>query len=281
MCIRDRYYVENAGDVVTEGAGDGKDTVNSSISYILTANVEWLVLTGAAQNGNGNELNNFLVGNAGNNILDGGVGADTMNGGVGDDTFIVDNTGDYITELAGQGTDTVLSSVTRYLGNYQENLTLTGTNAINGYGFNDDNLLRGNSAANILSGGGGADTLAGGLGNDSLTGGSGADKFLFDTAPGAGNVDTLTDFISGSDLVVLSHVNFGSLGVAGGTPAVDMLVAGADYTTALDSNDYLIYNTSNGALYYDADGVGGFDAAVQIATLTGHPVLLNTDFLVS
>jgi Ca2+-binding RTX toxin-like protein len=62
-------------------------------------------------------------------------GADTMNGGLGDDTFIVDNAGDYITELAGQGTDTVISSVTRYLGSNQENLTLTGASAINGYGF--------------------------------------------------------------------------------------------------------------------------------------------------
>ncbi|MEF8710858.1 MAG: S8 family serine peptidase [Candidatus Accumulibacter propinquus] len=275
----DTYYVENVGDVVTESAASGKDTVNSSISYTLTADVEWLVLTGAAITGTGNNLNNFLVGNGGNNTLDGGAGADTMNGGLGDDTFIVDNAGDYITELAGQGIDTVMSSVTRYLGSNQENLTLTGANAINGYGFNDDNLLRGNSAANVLSGGGGADTLAGGLGNDSLSGGNGADKFLFDTAPGAGNVDTLSDFLSGTDIVQLAQANFG--GLAFGAVAAGAFIAGAGFTTAADADDRLIYNTSNGALFYDADGFGVVDAAVQLAVLTAHPGLLYTDFFVT
>jgi Ca2+-binding RTX toxin-like protein len=274
----DTYYVENVGDVVTESAASGKDTVNSSISYTLTADVEWLVLTGAAITGTGNNLNNFLVGNGGNNTLDGGAGADTMNGGLGDDTFIVDNAGDYITELAGQGIDTVMSSVTRYLGSNQENLTLTGANAINGYGFNDDNLLRGNSAANVLSGGGGADTLAGGLGNDSLSGGNGADKFQFDSAPGVGNVDTLSDFLSGTDLVQLAQANFSSLAV--GAVAADAFVAGAGYSTAADADDRLIYNTNNGVLFYDADGLGG-DAAVPFAVLIGHPTLLSTDFIVS
>jgi Ca2+-binding RTX toxin-like protein len=275
----DTYIVDNIGDVVTEGSSAGKDTVRTALDgHILENNVEWLVLTGTAHlAGFGNGLDNYLIGNTGNNTLDGGVGADTMTGGVGNDTYFVDNTGDIISELAGQGTDTVISSVTRYLGSNQENLTLTGASALNGYGSNDDNLLRGNSAANLLSGSGGADTLAGGLGNDSLTGGSGADKFLFDSTPGAGNVDTLSDFLSGTDIVQLAQANFGGLAV--GAVAANAFIAGAGYTTAEDADDRLIYNTSDGALYYDADGLEG-DAAVQFAVLTGHPTLLSTDFLV-
>jgi Ca2+-binding RTX toxin-like protein len=94
-------------------------------------------------NGTGNSLNNTITGNSGNNILDGGEGADTMRGGAGDDTYIVDNTLDVISETGGGGVDTVMASVSRTLGTDFENLTLTGSNAINGYGTALNNVLLG------------------------------------------------------------------------------------------------------------------------------------------
>ncbi len=164
----DLYVVDNAGDQVNELAGEGTDTVRVGFSYTLGNEVENLELTGVGNaSGAGNALNNRLAGNSGNNILNGAAGNDTLVGASGNDTYLIDSTADVVTETAGQGTDTVFSSVSlsTNLAANVENLTLSGL-AVTGTGNNLNNILTGNAQNNTLSGAFGVDTMAGGLGND-------------------------------------------------------------------------------------------------------------------
>lgn len=305
----DTYIVDDSRDAVIEAAAEGTDSVLASIKvFRLDATVENLTFTsGGAHSGVGNAFANTITGNSGadnlsgksgddrlyglegsdvlagdngNDLLDGGAGADKMAGGAGDDIFIVDNVGDRVSEATRKGNDTVYSSVTYKLSANVETLILTGTDAIDATSGNTASRLQGNSAANTLNGRGGNDTLVGGLGNDTLIGGKGADKFVFDSLPnGSANVDLIRDFSrSEGDQMQLSKAVFGGLGALG-TLTAGAFLASASATAALDADDRIVYNTSTGALLYDADGLGGV-AAVQIATLgtTTHPALAFSDF---
>jgi VCBS repeat-containing protein len=186
----DTYIADNSGDVIVEAAGGGNDTAYASANYTLSANVESLVLTGAAAiNGSGNAQANTITGNAANNTLDGGLGADTLQGGAGNDLYVVDNAGDLVVENAGEGVDTVQSSIGYTLTDNVENLTLTGSAHIDGTGNALNNVITGNNGNNTLNGLDGNDTLVGGLGNDILDGGTGADSLQ----GGAGDDTYLVD----------------------------------------------------------------------------------------
>jgi Ca2+-binding RTX toxin-like protein len=165
----DTYYVDNVGDVTTEAASNGTDTVVSSMDWTLATNLENLTLSGSGNlQATGNSAANVLDGNAGNNLLDGGAGADTMKGSLGDDTYVVDSTGDVVTEDANKGTDLVMSAVSYTLTANVENLSLSGTAAINGTGNAQINVITGNAGNNTLLAVGSGDTLDGGDGDDVL-----------------------------------------------------------------------------------------------------------------
>lgn len=111
--------------------------------------------------------NDTLTGGDFNDLLDGGTGADSLAGGLGNDTYVIDNAGDKITEVADPASvDTVRASVSYILPSNVETLLLQGTGNINATGNSQNNQLSGNNGNNILNGGGGADTMSGGLGND-------------------------------------------------------------------------------------------------------------------
>ncbi|WP_418647602.1 calcium-binding protein [Thauera butanivorans] len=189
----DDIYIVGVGDVVSESAGQGTDTVYSGLAaYTLTSNVENLVLVGEAITGTGNGSANTLTGNALDNILDGKAGADILIGGAGDDTYYIDNANDRVIELAGEGIDTVHARVTHILDEHVEHLILAGSSAIHGTGNELANRITGNNAANTLDGGEGNDTLMGGLGKDTYLFGrnGGMDTIIEDDAT-AGVTDLL------------------------------------------------------------------------------------------
>lgn len=175
--------------------------------------------------------------------LTGSKGADLLVGGAGNDT---------LSGLAG-------------------NDVLTGNDG-------SDRLL-GGAGNDVLNGNDGSDWLIGGAGNDTLTGGSGADVFRFDTALSAkGNVDRIMDFLPGVDHIELENAIFKKLTVAGELSPANFRASATG--TAADSNDFILYHTGTGALYYDADG-SGKGAAVMFATLVGVPDLGAADFVVT
>jgi Ca2+-binding RTX toxin-like protein len=282
----DTYYVDNAGDRVTEDTAAGTDTVVADLSYVLTANVEKLTLSGSlAINATGNNLQNTLTGNAANNILDGGTGADTMAGGSGNDTYYVDHTADLVNELSAAGTDTVLATVSYVLSRYVENLTINSSAAINATGNAEHNTLTGNAGNNTLwglagndtlLGGNGNDVLYGGLGNDILNGGSGLDVFVFNEKLSSINIDQIINFSAVDDTIWLSK-NYFKAFTANGRITDEAFNFGSGAT---QSDDRIIYNTQTGALLYDADGLGGA-VAMQFAQLTGLTDSLSaSDFYV-
>lgn len=294
----DTYFVNAAGDVVTEAESAGTDLVQSSVAFTLGTGLEHLTLTGSsAIAGTGNALDNILTGNtganvlsgldgndtlyggggndtlsggAGNDLLDGGSGADSMAGGLGDDAYVVDSVSDVISEASGEGVDSVTSSVSVTLAANVENLTLSGTSGLSGTGNALDNILVGNSGANNLSGLDGNDTLAGGGGNDTLTGGLGADHFVFNSA--TSGVDIIADFneLNGGDyegdILRFEGLGIGTFSYLG----TEAFTGGSDNSEArVVGNQVLV----------DTNGDGTADITITLTGLTNANQLTADDFL--
>jgi trimeric autotransporter adhesin len=265
----DVYVIATAsGQIILENAGEGTaDEVVSSVTYTLGAELEKLTLAGAALNGTGNGLDNIITGNAGANTLNGLAGDDTMIGGGGNDVYIVDSALDLTTEIAGGGTDKVLSGIDWVLAAEVENLTLTGIAAVNGEGNAGDNVLTGNIAANILTGGDGNDTYI----IDAL------DTVAVDTDGTDGVVVGFSyDLTARLDLENITLTGSAALNATGNTNDNILLGnSGSNILNGGDGND--TYGITSGDTIVDSGGIdtvrAGFSytliAGMENLTLTG------------
>jgi Ca2+-binding RTX toxin-like protein len=269
----DQLFVDNAGDQVLEAAGEGDDTVFAAVSFALAAGSEVEILrssapVNAAINFTGNEFGNTLIGNDAVNVLAGKGGLDTLVGGAGNDFYVLEDGNDVVQD-AGGAADFITSTVSRSLSSYAgiERLTLAGNASIGGTGNAGNNVIAGNAGANVING-------LGGL--DNLTGGAGTDTFVFSTAPGATNMDTVMDFIPVDDTLRLENAVFTRLTATGVLGAGNLRIGAA----AADANDFIVYNNLTGALIYDSNG-NGAGGAVQFAWLANKPGGLTAgDFVV-
>lgn len=297
----DIYYVDHVQDVIVENAGAGLDVVFASVSTTLSANVERLTLTGAAElQGTGNELGNTIYGNGaantlyglegrdrlygssgddilygggGKDTLTGGAGADEMHGGAGDDIYYIDGLSDQVMENGGDGIDTIISPVSYILGANVENLVLDGAAAFDGTGNSLGNRLDGNDANNVLKGAGsgdqlfgngGDDVLIGGSQGDRLTGGQGSDTFLYRvlTDSTVTQSDRIFDFSPLVDKIDLSQLDANTR-VSG-----DQAFTWATSFTHVAGQAVLAYDgSSTTTLTADVDGDGVADFRLLI---TGH-----------
>jgi Ca2+-binding RTX toxin-like protein len=265
----DVYTVDDIGDVVIELANEGTDTVSSSISYVLGANVERLTLTGAAAiSGTGNDLANIITGNTGSNalfglggndtlkggdaadvldggdgndalqgnagedVLTGGAGADRLDGGLGADTMRggLDND-TYIVDEAG---DIVLEALNEGMDSVQATISyILGANVENLTLGGAANLSgTGNDLNNVITGNAGANLLIGLGGNDTLRGGDATDEL----EGGDGN-----DTLQGGAMADTLRGGAGNDRLDGGSGA-DLLAGSRDNDTYVvdDANDLAI-----------------------------------------
>jgi len=270
----DTYLVRGSGDYVVEANGGGQDLVYTTVSYNLGANeVEALSTVQHVDttpiNLIGNYTTQLVIGNYGNNVLNGGTGGlDTLIGLKGDDTYAVGDSGTVIIENVGDGSDTVVTSVSYTLAASVEIEAL----AVQDRASIDALNLTGNEHGQVVAGNDGANTLDGGGGSDVLIGYVGADTFAFTTLLGNGNVDTLFDFTAGTDKIGLSTGIFAAVGST--LDAAEFVVGAA----ALTTDQRIVYDAGTGQLFYDADG-SGQGAAILFAQGALGSTLSVSDFV--
>lgn len=222
----------------------------------------------------GSALSDHLGGGLGNDTIDGLGGSDDMAGGRGNDTYLVESSGDTITEWAGEGVDSVIASASYVLSANVENLTLAATaGGKDGTGNELANRLTGNAANNVLNGLAGDDLITGAGGTDNLTGGLGNDVFKFNAVADSavGNKrDVITDFSAGD------RIDLAAIDAKSGTPAVNdafSYIGSAAYSKVAGQ---LQFNAVTHLLSGDVNGDGKADFEIQ---LVGVPLLTVADLV--
>jgi Ca2+-binding RTX toxin-like protein len=301
----DVMFLEGGNDIAF--GGDGNDTIAGGIGNDLLSgdagNDKLLGESGRdqlfGQSGDdelwGMDGDDALFGGTGNDLLVGGEGADQMEGGAGNDSYEVDNVLDVIVELANEGIDTVDASINYTLATELENLTLTGTQALQGTGNEKRNVLVGNTAANTLIGLGGNDLLDGGEGADTLIGGTGDDTYVVDNAndqvkelagEGFDTVQSRINYTLGANVENLTLIGIAAINGTGN--AADNVLVGNDAANILDGglgadtmrggkgNDTYLVESASDQVVENADE--GYDTII-VNELSGYALGANVEAL--
>ena len=286
---RDGSSVVFGRDVIH--GGDGNDAIHGDFATNRAVNFrggnDKLYGDGGSDTVHGNEGSDYLDGGTGNDVLHGDAGNDTMRGGAGRDSI-----------TGGDGADTVDFSDKTASVELRLNFSGSGTVKVRGVaedvvdavehlvggsagdkflaiaGDYTSNRFEGRAGNDTLSTGLGRDTLIGGAGSDKLTGGAGADQFVFGAKLGSANLDRIVDFLHGADEIALDDAIFKALGSSFDKGEFVARASGHSATTAAQ---HIVYDKSNGSLWYDADG-NGSHAAIQFAqfgTASAHPTNLT------
>jgi Ca2+-binding RTX toxin-like protein len=305
------YSADTSNDTVIEALNGGHDTVSSTSSFVLSANVEDLNLIGTAStSGLGNALGNRIEGNSARNLIRGQGGADELFGNNGNDDLYGDAGNDALEGGAGDdllsggaGADSMdggtgTADIVDYQvetsglnGSFDGSIASAGAAIADSYGnierfrgsnFND--LFAGDTGANILFGMNGNDSLAaregndrifGGNGTDTTWGGTGMDRFELTALSEIG--DLIQDFVAADDTVVITGAAFGG-GLVAGTLGASLFQSRAD-NVAQDANDRFIFRTTDKSLWFDADGNGAI-AAVLVVDMQQGATMTNADILI-
>ncbi len=258
---------------MTENLNEGIDTVKSSVSYKLGANVENLTLIGSNDAfGVGNAADNIIIGNSGSNNLDGGAGNDLMQGGAGNDIYIIDSAGDIVDEqgnsdsrdaviITQNSLATIFDRADDFVG--IEQFQFSGSVDWTFTGDNNANIVIGGDGKNFIFGGGGDDEIAGGDSNDMLHGDAGADLM----SGGYGNdiyyIDDLGDDVfekdipggGTEDVAILTKAVFDAGYDTAGLIAKGIEIVLVEGATATGGNDFLVGTEGDDVI----DGAAGND----------------------
>ncbi|UVC08042.1 calcium-binding protein [Rhizobium sp. TH2] len=202
----------NGGPVTFINRGTIADVASKSIEVYLGYGDDRFVnrgtLDGAAFLGEGNDVADLRNGST----------TSIVSGGLGNDTYIVNQNDGQAYEYAGQGIDTLKTSVsfTATQAGEMEKFVAIGKANITIVANDLDNSVTGNRGKNLLDGGAGDDILRGGKGIDTFDFGTGGDSDrIMDFQNGVDRIDvsgwnTIDDFadiqaivtVSGDDLVL-------------------------------------------------------------------------------
>ncbi|EFL88465.1 calcium-binding protein [Ahrensia sp. R2A130] len=221
-------------------------------------------------NTTGSTFDDTLEGGDGNNNIDGGTGADAMTGGAGDDYYVVENVGDTVTELAGEGSDIIDTFVSYDVPVNVEVLRMQGTADLGTNGSVNRDIIQGNSGNNYINGAGGLDLMVGGSGNDTYTIDDSQDAVIEAAGGGDDVIYTSVDYVLLGDQEIETAILTENAVILRGDNSDNQLIGndfinvlegkgGTDYLLGLGGDD--IFQVSLEANATDLDVFGDFEGA--------------------